>query len=199
MSEHERPLAPLIDLDFESKWWLMLPRTFPTATDANVAEWATRVAAESNVQDEWLAAEYRPLLPQVLVEQYEGFDPGHTVVLWFAPLGLPATGYATVDLSLRPEGFDASPAGVTAGITSLIVSPPQTVSTASLGEGVGFTRLFELTGQPDAEGAPLAQTSYVFWPGDHLVIVTGKTADPGMMGLMGPELWSIVESIKLHE
>ena len=199
MSEPERALTPLIDFDFESKWWLMLPRSFPTATDASVAEWATRVAAESNVQDEWLAEEYRPLLPQVLIEQYEGFDSDHTAVLWYAPLGLPATGYATIDVDTRPEDFDASPAGVTAGITSLIVSPPQEVSTASLGEGVGFTRLFEVTGQADFEGLPMAQTSYVFWPGDHLVIVTGKAADPGMMGLMGAELWSIVESIRLHE
>lgn len=199
MSDAERTPTPLIDLDFESKWWLMLPREFPTATDANVAEWATRVATESNVQDEWLAPEYRPLLPQVLIEQYEGFDPGHTVVLWYAPLGLPATGYATIDVGIRPEGFDTSAAGVTAGVTSLIVSPPQEVSTVNLGDGVGFTRLFELADQPDAGTVSLAQTSYVFWPGEYLVIVTAKSADPAMMGLMGSELWSIVESIKLHD
>lgn len=199
MSDRDRAVVPLIDLDFESKWWLMLPRGFPTSTDANLAEWAARVAAESNVQDEWQSPDYRPLLPQVLIEQYDGFQAGHTAVLWYAPLGLPATGYATIDVGLRPEGFDPSIAGVTAGVTSLIESPPQAVSTPNLGEGVGFTRLSTPADQADADVTSFAETSYIFWPGDYLVVIAAKSADPGMMGLMGPELWSIVESIALHD
>lgn len=191
---------PLLDLQYESKWWLLLPNTFPDGQDATVRDWAERTAPLYKASPPWDAPPYDAQLPRHLEEQFAALDPGRSAALWYCPFGLPAVGYVEITLTQRPGGPDLTFEQLTRGLSSRIMFEPQPVTTANLGEGVGFSRA--RAGEVDPQGNELpdyAETTYLFLPGDSLLVVTARSADPGVLGLMGEELWNLVESITIHD
>ena len=189
--------VPTLDLAYESKWWLLLPPAFPTEQDADVSAWAERVAGQYASTPPWDAAPYATQLPEFLVKQYDAITPDRTAALWYCPFGLPAVGYVLVTLTERPDGADLGFESMVRGLSSRIDFELLPVETPALGEGVGYSRI--RTGDPEAGKPDYAETTYLFLPGKSLVAVTARSADPAVLGLMGSELWDIVESITIHE
>lgn len=192
-------VRPTLGLDYQAKWWVLLPNSFPTELDATPEDWARRLVDESNVQSEWDTLEYRSILPQLILEQYAGFETDRTAVLWYVPFGLPAAGYVEITLVERPADFDTSAQAITEGVTSLIEIVPRQVETLVLGEGIGYTRVTPRQDDDPDDVHGFAEMTYVFWPGDNLVIVSARSREPNVIGLMGEELWNVVETIVLDE
>jgi hypothetical protein len=193
---------PTLDLTYQSQRWLLLPPDFPDGPDLSLAEWAKRIAATYTVAAPWNEPQFDELLPRHLEEQFMSINPDRTAALWYCPFGLPAAGYVHIALGKRPLGGDVTYETLAAGLRSEVAFELQPVSTAHLGEGVAFTRLRAGVPGDPAEGTqPLpgyAETVYLFLIGESLLVVTARSVDPTVIGLMGEELWNIVESMTVN-
>lgn len=194
---------PTLDLIYESQRWLMLPREFPDGQDASREEWAKRIASTYSVAPPWNEVPYEAMLPQHLEEQFEAISSQRTAALWYCPFGLPAVAYVHVALSERPGGDDVTAESLVSGLHSQIAFELLPVTTPQLGDGVGFSRI--RAGEPSAAGdgsgerPGYAEMVYLFLPGESMLVVTARTLDPAVIGLMGEELWNIVESMVVND
>ncbi|MDJ0335774.1 MAG: hypothetical protein ACOH10_05955 [Rhodoglobus sp.] len=192
---------PTLDLIYESQRWLMLPLEFPDGPDASLEEWTRRIAGKYKVAAEWSEPPYDALLPRHLEDQFTSISPERTAALWYCPYGLPAVAYVHIALSARPGGEDVTAESLVSELSSEIVFELQPVTTAHLGDGVAFSRIrageTSATGGDDLPG--YAEAVYVFLPGESMLVVTARSIDPAVIGLMGEELWNIVESMVIND
>ena len=178
-------------LDYESKWWLPVPSRFPTETDDDVAGWARRVAATSPTQAPWNEEPWSGFVPQQLEQQFAELDPGRAAALWYCPYGVPAAGYVQL-FALAREG-DVDLMAELDGLTSLVAVRPGAVRANGLGEGVAYSRILG-----DDEGnATVAELGYLFAPEGATVAIIARSADAAVLGMMAPELWELVDTIRV--
>lgn len=178
-------------LDYESKWWLPVPSEFPTAADEDLAGWARRVAATSPSSAPWNTDPWAGFLAQQLEQQYAELDPDRMLALWYCPYGVPAAAY--VQMFALPRAGDADLMAELAGLTSMVAMRPRAVRARGLGDGVGYSRILG-----DADGnATVAELGYLFAPEQATVAVIARSADAEVIGMMAPELWELVETVRL--
>lgn len=178
-------------LDYESKWWLPVPTVFPSDADADLPGWARRVAATFPSSAPWNAEPWAALLPQQLEQQHTELDPDRMLALWYCPYGLPAAGY--VQMFAMPRAGDADLWAELEGLESMVAMRPTAVHAHGLGDGVGYSRILA-----DAEGnATVAELGYLFAPDHATVAVIARSGDPEVIGMMAPELWELVDTVRL--
>lgn len=185
-------------LEYESKWWVPVPASFPSTEDESLEAWARRLALQLQASPPWDQQPLRDQLPEILMQQYNALNPDRTAALLYCPYGLPAVGYVEVVLVARPDSPDFSIEQIVSGLESDIAFEPRSVKTRHLGTGFGFTRIVGGHSTDDsAVKSGFAEMSYVFEPEEAVVIVTARSAEAEAIGMMSPELWAVVESITI--
>lgn len=179
-------------LDYESKWWLPVPAEFPTDTDADLPAWTRRVAATTPTSAPWDAEPWAGQLARQLEQQYAELDPGRMVALWYCPYGVPAAGY--VQMFALPRDGEADLMAELAGLQSMVAMRPMAVHANGLGDGVGYSRII---GDRDGNAA-VAELGYLFAPEQATVAVIARSGDAEMLGMMAPELWELVDTVRLE-
>ncbi|MGV8882477.1 MAG: hypothetical protein ACOH19_09995 [Rhodoglobus sp.] len=192
-------MTATLDLRYEGKWWLLLPNSFPSGDDGNLNEWAARVALQYPAQELWNAAPLQTELASYLTEQFTAIDPERTAALWFCPSGLPADGYVQITLSDDTDMEDVTFEQIVSNLTAQLDFSTEKVSTHNLGEGVAFARVRagQVVGDKALPG--YGESTYLFHPPGHLLVVSARSADPSVVGLMSESLWDIVESITIND
>ena len=176
-------------LDFEAKWWLPVPVSFPHENDVDVLAWADRLIDERPVGAPWTSEPFESRLRELIAVQYLQLHADRSAALWYCPFGLPAAGVVELFIVPRPDGERVDPAALLAGLQSDLQIRPETVSTGRLGPGIGYTRVWE----------GVAEMGYVFAPAGASVRVVARSSEPQVLGMMGQELWTVVESISISE
>ncbi|WP_022889942.1 hypothetical protein [Agromyces italicus] len=181
-------------LDYESKWWLPVPTAFPTESGERLEEWAHRIASSANVAAPWNEPPWSAQLPELLAAQQGGLDAERSGALWYCPYGLPAVGVVQLFIAERDDDDDVDLAAELGPLPSTVAVRPTEVRSAGLGAGIGYSRILA----DDAGEATVAELGYLFAPSGARVVVLARSADPQMIGLMAPELWALVDSLRLE-
>ena len=192
-------MAATLDLKYEGKWWVLLPNSFPAGDDSSLSEWSQRVALQYQAQPPWDAPPFDAVLPQYLAEQFVAIDSRRSAALWFCPSGLPADAYVHITLTDDTNAEETSYEQIVGRLTSQLDFTMEHVATKNLGAGVAFARI--RAGKSDGQKTlpSYGETTYLFHPPGYLLVISARSADPRMIGLMSQGLWDIIESITIND
>ncbi len=198
------------DLEYESKFWLPVPGGF--APDGpGVEEWATALIRDYTVAAPFDVPPLDAVLPGLLARQWADLDPERSALLWFCPWGLPPAGYVEILVEPRAEGEFSWDTHFSMTTSELDIFP-QEVRSATLGDGVAFSRVVAIEAAdgprtadgPDAsdrsddEPTSYGEVTYGFTPGRAVVVIRCVSGESSVLGLMGPDVWEMIESMMVR-